>query len=143
MSHQPNYTVGYTNEETQIDVDSLQVARSISNCINDGEWAEKLYLVPKSPTYIQYNTVPDDVLKYEDLFDMELTDRLGVLLTNEESTLGQTIQDRVRVALTYQGELTPEETHIILSDMDELELLEGISLRKINIERITEILTTI
>ena len=41
MSHQPNYTVGYTNEETQIDVDSLQVARSISNCINDGEWAEK------------------------------------------------------------------------------------------------------
>ena len=141
MTHVSNYEV--RGDDQVVEVDSIRIARDISQCVNDNIWDRILPVVEKSPTHIQYNVIPNDVLRYEDLFDMEETEKLGILLTNKDSTLGKNILDRVQQAMVYRGELTAEETHLILTDMDELDLLEGISLRKINIECITEILSII
>ena len=116
----------------------IRPARSTSQYLNDEVWKR----TPKAqtPTYIQYMGVPDDVIKFEELFDGHVTERLCKLLSNETSTLGRATIESLRDGYIIDGEMTSHRVVKMLYDFEERGYLEGLSLRRVNMQAVRDFL---
>lgn len=91
------------------------------------------FMKKKEGSHLQYNCVTPDVLRYEDLFDTELTDRV-VKIIDGNPGLKEILVDKATEAHIEDGELRLSVVYGLLEEHEVY--LAGASLRKLCINTI-------
>ena len=103
---------------------ALRNARKLMRRIND---CHSGIYHQYSGAYIEYNVVPSDVIRHEDLFDDQVTQSLIDLLT---TGFNERVDLAVSASFIDEGDLSLESVYMMLVDMDSRDELLGISYNK-------------
>ena len=110
-------------------------ARATLRQLDDHERREKRLPPDMSPHHIQYSAVTPDVLRWEDLFDQRATQQVIDLLTHKQS-LAARVMDLSAGVMTGTTELNDIEVARFIGELEDLDMLEGCSTRRLDYTRL-------
>lgn len=115
-------------------VPTIYTSRKVMGVLNESTRVKENLKPDSSPHYIQYTHVPRNILRYEDLFDHELT-QTAINLLSSKSSLQSIVDDMVITSMTG-GSISLADTYAFIESLDERDKLDGLTIRKLCVDTI-------